>query len=133
MSQKNSRIKTSEGLIELQIMIGDYNVVINVPKETKIGDVFTIIKSYEKIHKQYGPIDSEFIGLASLDGNYMVDYWLTNHHYNFIKFRNRLSMKALYSNHEKTDRISVNQFEFIKCLGEGACGCVFLVRSRITG
>ena len=32
MSNKNSRIKTSEGIIELQIMIGDYNVVINVPK-----------------------------------------------------------------------------------------------------
>lgn len=42
-------------------------------------------------------------------------------------------MKALYSNMDKPDKISVNQFEFIKCLGEGACGAVYLARSRITG
>ena len=63
----------------------------------------------------------------------MIDYWLMNHNFNFVRFRNKLSMKALYSNMEKTDKISINQFEFLKCLGEGACGCVFLVRSRITG
>ena len=32
MSNKNSRLRTSESLIELAVLIGDYNVVLNVPK-----------------------------------------------------------------------------------------------------
>jgi serine/threonine protein kinase len=29
--------------------------------------------------------------------------------------------------------LTANQFYFLKCLGEGACGSVYLVRSRVTG
>lgn len=42
-------------------------------------------------------------------------------------------MKAIYSIDKKIDQITTNQLEFLKCLGEGACGSVFLVRSRVTG
>jgi serine/threonine protein kinase len=58
---------------------------------------------------------------------------MTQMHFNFIKFKGKLTLKAIYAIDKKIDILTVNQFEFLKCLGEGACGSVYLVRSRVTG
>lgn len=119
--------------IELQISIGEYKLVINIPKETRVTEVVSMVRSYEKIHQEYGPQHSFFLGLASADQNEIVDFWLTQPHFTFAKFKSKLLLKAIYTIEKQVDKISVNHFEFMKCLGEGACGSVFLVRSRITG
>lgn len=119
--------------IELQIYIGEYKLVISVPKETRVAEVLNMVRSYEKIHQQYGPNNAFFLGLASSEDNEIIDYWMTQPQFTFSKFKTKIALKAIYTIDSKVDRISVNHFEFLKCLGEGACGSVFLVRSRITG
>lgn len=127
-----SRTKLNDN-IEFQIYIGEYRIVLNTPKETRVCDVISMVASYENIHQQYGPSNNYFIGLASREGHEIIDYWLTQPHFNFVKFQNKLVLYALYSNEKKIDYFTTNQLEFLKCLGEGACGSVYLVRSRITG
>ena len=61
-----SRNKAGDN-IELHISIGEYKLVINVPKETRVAEVVNMVRSYEKIHEQYGPHHSFFLGLASAD------------------------------------------------------------------
>lgn len=125
-------IKTNDN-IEFQIFIGEYRVVLNMPKETRVSDVISMVASYENIHENYGPENAYFIGLASSEGYEIVDYWMTQQGFNFVKFGQKLALKALYSMERKIDVLTTNQFEFLKCLGEGACGSVYLVRSRVTG
>lgn len=127
-----STIKTNDN-IEFHIMIGEYKIVLNMPKETRVSDVISMVASYESIHENYGPENGFFIGLASMDGYEIVDYWMTQLGFNFGRFGSKLALKALYSMEKKIDTLTINQFEFLKCLGEGACGSVYLVRSRITG
>lgn len=60
-----SRVKANDN-IEFQIYIGEYKIVLNMPKETRVSDVITMVASYESIHDHYGPENAIFIGLASL-------------------------------------------------------------------
>lgn len=128
-----SRIKNNDN-IEFEIYVGQYKIVLNMLKETRVSDVISMVASYQKIHQQYGPQNAYFIGLASNEGLQIVDYWMTQMAFNFVKFHNnKLALKALYSVEKKIDTLTINQFEFLKCLGEGACGSVYLVRNRVTG
>jgi len=79
-------------------------------------------------------MDSFFIGLASKDNNPVIDYWLTQNELDFCRFTKRkLELKALYSIEKYTDKLCVSDFEFLKCLGKGMIGEVYLVRNKITG
>lgn len=129
-----SRTKISDNNnIQFQIYIGEYKIVLNTPKETRVSDVINMVASYENIHQQYGPSNAYFIGLATCEGYQIIDYWLTQSNFNFTKFHNKLVLKALYSIEKKIEHFTTNQLQFLKCLGQGACGSVYLVRSRITG
>lgn len=64
----------------------------------------------------------------------IVDYWVTQLGFNFVRFKkSKINLRAIYSFQKRVDRLTVNNFEFLKCLGEGACGSVYLVRSRVSG
>ena len=76
-----------------------------------------MVASYESIHEHYGPENGYFIGLASIDGLQIVDYWMTQPMFNFVKFNHRLALKAIYSLEKKIDTLTTNQFQFLKCLG----------------
>jgi hypothetical protein len=71
--------------------------VLNTPKETRVSEVINMVRSYDSIHENYGPQNAHFIGLASEDGNEIVDYWMTQMHFNFVKFKGKLSLKAIYA------------------------------------
>lgn len=127
-----SKLK-STGNINLHISINSYKLVLNVPKETRVSEVLSMVRSYDKIHEQYGPENGYFIGLASYGKKPIVDYLLTQHQQTFIHFEKELQLKALYTMERKVEALNINQFKFLKCLGKGACGSVYLVQSRVTG
>lgn len=68
-----------------------------------------MVASYQNIHEQYGPSHAHFIGLATCDGHEIIDYWLTQPSFNFVKFHNKLVLKALYSIEKKIDNFTTNQ------------------------
>jgi hypothetical protein len=77
---------------------------------------------------------SYFIGLSSKDNNPVIDYWLTQNELDFCRFTKRkLELKALYSIEKSISKLSISDFDFLKCLGKGAVGEVYLVRNRVTG
>ena len=75
-----------------------------------MGEVINMVRSYESIHENYGPHNAHFIGLASDDDNEVIDYWMTQSHYNFIKFKSKLCLKAIYAIDKKIDTLSTNNF-----------------------
>ncbi len=81
-----------------------------------------MVRSYESIHENYGPQNAHFVGLASEDGNEIIDYWMTQPQFNFVKFKSRVALKAIYAIERRIDVLTANQFQFLKCLGEGLCG-----------
>lgn len=50
-----------------------------------------------------------------------------------MRFKKKLELKALYGSERRNDKISISEFQFLVCLGKGACGEVYLVRSKVTG
>jgi hypothetical protein len=56
-----------------------------------------MVRSYDSIHETYGPQHSHFIGLASEDGNEIIDYWMTQMQFNFVSFKPKLCLRALYA------------------------------------
>lgn len=95
MNRSRSRVNEN---IEFHIQIGEYKIVLNTPKETRVCELINMVASYESIHENYGPQGAHFIGLASVDNNVIVDYWVTQHSFNFLRFnKSRLFLKALYS------------------------------------
>lgn len=104
-----SRVKANDN-IEFQIYVGEYKVVLNTPKETRVIEVINMVGSYESIHKNYGPQNAYFIGLASEDGNEIIDYWMTQMHFNFLRFKNKICLKAIYAIEKKIDVLTANQF-----------------------
>jgi|JI10StandDraft_1071094.scaffolds.fasta_scaffold2690032_1 hypothetical protein len=81
-----------------------------MPKETRVSDVITMVASYESIHDHYGPENAIFIGLASLEGLEIVDYWMTQPTFNFVRFHSKLALKAIYAMERKIDVLTTNQF-----------------------
>lgn len=71
---------------------------------------------------EYGPQGQTFIGLAAYYTNAFLDYWLCQHSFDFMRFRKRLELKAIYGCERKGEHISSNEFEYLVCLGKGACG-----------
>ncbi len=76
---------------------------------------------------------SHFIGLESIDDNSIIDYWMTQVHLDFSKFGSRIQLQPIYSQSKMVEKLSTSDFHFLKCLGKGACGEVYLVRSKVTG
>ena len=68
-----------------------------------------------------------------MDQNELIDYWMTQPNLDLSKFEKKLNLRAIYSQKKQTDKITLNDFKFLKCLGKGACGSVYLVRNLITG
>lgn len=69
-----------------------------------------MVRSYDNIHENYGPQGAYFIGLASADGKQIIDYWMTQPMFNFVKFGTKLSLKAIYSVEKKIDTLTANKF-----------------------
>lgn len=120
-------------LIDVIIEIGDYKISLSLPKDIKVEELIRIVEGYEKVHKEYGPLGSPFLGLATVDGNEVIDYWLSLHERSLSRFHSPLRLKAIYGTLNLPNRLTTNHFEYLKLLGQGLAGTVFLVRSRITG
>lgn len=120
-------------LIDIIIYIGEYKIELSLPKEVKVEELIRIVEGYEKVHKEYGPIGSAFLGLATIDGNEVIDYWLSLHDRNLTRFQSPLRLRAIYGVPTLPNRLTTNHFEYLKLLGQGLAGTVFLVRNRITG
>lgn len=89
----------------------------------------------------YGPAGVPFIGLATVNHNELIDYWLSMREKTLSRINvggGQLKLKALYGvveegNMGRIQRVTSNMFEYLKLLGKGVAGTVFLVRSRYTG
>lgn len=63
-----------------------------------------------------------------------MDYWLSLREKTLSRFSGTLKLKALYGILlDNCARVSSNHFEYLRLLGKGVAGTVFLVRSRMTG
>ena len=106
-ASKTSKGRTMDN-IEFVIYIGEHQLIICVPKQTTVAGLMVVVRSYEEIHQEYGPLHCHFIGLASMSKNPIIDYLLTQPTANFLKFKKKLELKALYSPERKIDKLCAN-------------------------
>ena len=82
--------------------------------------------------KKYPP--EKIIFLESLHGDEVLDYALQIDTYEISNFKNHENFNIIMSEDVICQSyISLNDFRFKKCLGQGASASVFLVRHRGTG
>lgn len=82
--------------------------------------------------KKYPP--EKILFLESLTGEEVVDYAMLNENFEIGHFKNHESFNIVFCEDVSSDSwISLNDFKFKKCLGQGASASVFLVRHRGTG
>jgi|JI6StandDraft_1071083.scaffolds.fasta_scaffold37566_4 hypothetical protein len=62
--------------IQLVVLIGQYELQLTVPRRTKVGELTSVVRAYDKLHEMHGPIGYEPCCLASFEGYEVLDYWL---------------------------------------------------------
>lgn len=94
-NKNNNKTKTLDN-IEFFISIGEFKLRLSLPKNTSVSGLITIVKGYDALHMEYGPQGQTFIGLGAYHTNAFLDYWLCHNHFDFMRFRKRLELKAIY-------------------------------------
>ena len=126
------RHKHSSKLLDLTVLIGQYPLQLVLSRDTKVRQLWEIVSSHDTLHKDYGPQGGRFIALTSNDGYEVLDLLLTNMNKSLSRLLNRTLLRAIYA-YGETDAVELGCFEFLKCLGKGVAGSVYLVRSKYTG
>jgi serine/threonine protein kinase len=49
------------------------------------------------------------------------------------RFKEKTILKTLYSRERSLEKLTLNSFTFLKCLGKGVSCSVYLARNKITG
>ena len=62
------------------------------------------------------------MGLGAKNLDPLLDYWLTQLECDFTRFNGKLELKAVYGYERTHERLSANEWEYLACLGSGACG-----------
>lgn len=87
--KSSSKARTLEN-IDFLIFIGDFKLLLSLPKSTTVGGLLNIVKGYEALHQEHGPHGQSFMGLGSFNNNPLVDYWLTQNSLDFTRFKRKL-------------------------------------------
>ena len=86
-----------------------------------------------KLSQKNFPVD-KLILLESINGDEVVDYSLQISNYPISNYKNHEKFSLVMQEDVSYDNlISLNDFKFMKCLGQGASASVFLVRHRANG
>ena len=109
MTNRSVKSKNIEN-IDFIIRVGEYPLCLSLPRHTKVGGLIAIVKDYEDLHYEYGPIGQPFIGLGANGLNPLLDYWLTQHDYDFTRFSGTIELKAVYSYERSNERLSPNEW-----------------------
>lgn len=87
----------------------------------------------EKLGPKKYPVD-KILFLESLTGDEVMDFALQNDKFEISHFKNHENFSLVIQEDVSSESwISLNDFRFRKCLGQGASASVFLVRHRYTG
>lgn len=117
--------------IQLVVLIGQYELQLSLPRRTKVGELNSIVRAYDKLHETHGPMGFEPNCLASCEGYEVLDYWLLQEEKTLEPIRNNQRLRVLYTEPESEARpICLSDFELLKCLGKGGSCAVYLVRNR---
>lgn len=105
-SKINSKARTLDNL-EFHVSIGDFKLRLSLPKNTTVAGLITIVKGYEALHQDYGPQGQPFLGLGASNCNPFLDYWLTQGNLDFMRFRKKLEVKALYACERRSEKLGI--------------------------
>lgn len=104
---------------------------ISVNPSATNGDLLTAIR--RKLSQKNFPSDKILL-LESVKGDEVVDYSLQILNYPLSNYKNYEQFNLVLQEDVSSDNfISLNDFKFMKCLGQGASANVFLVRHRGNG
>lgn len=97
MQTKNSAKSRTLDNIDFLVSIGEFKLRLSLPKNTTVSGLIAIVRGYDALHDEYGPQGQHFMGLAALHTNALLDYWLSQSAFDFMRFRKRLEVKSIYS------------------------------------
>ena len=104
---------------------------VSLPSASNVATLMDHIRQ-KLSQKKYPP--EKIIFLESLHGDEVLDYALQIETYEISNFKNHENFNVVMSEDVISESyISLNDFRFKKCLGQGASASVFLVRHRGTG
>lgn len=89
MTKNTNKTKTMEN-IEFLISIGEFKLRLSLPKHTTVAGLVAIVRGYDALHAEYGPQGMPFMGLGSTHTYPLLDFWLTQNHLDFTRFRRKL-------------------------------------------
>lgn len=111
--------------------MGEYELQLAIPRRTKVSELNSIVRAYDKLHEMHGPMGCKPCCLASEEGYEVMDYWLLQEGKTLEPLRDGQRLRVLYVDAETDAQpISLMDFEILKCLGKGGSCAVYLVRSR---
>jgi hypothetical protein len=80
----------------MTILVGEYELQLTIPRKTKVSELNTIVRAYDKLHETYGPMGCKPCCLASVEGYEVLDYWLLQDNKTLERVRDTQRLKVMY-------------------------------------